>query len=139
MSVIIKINSAVYLNLAEYFAEKINCLNCQEDTKAYIVSIFQKYRTASFDYSKDSVTLLYARAKNTQSFAEFQNIADWIFYSEILFPESLNSASADYYQTVAKMSYFTCYKLIQRKWKCFDELADQYSYIVDKTKQIITD
>lgn len=114
-------------NISSFFDELLNDLRCQHDTKAYIVSIYGKYKTAEFDLSKDSVTLLFAQARSKQDFLGYQNLGDWIFFANTIAPQHLNHASKEYYDTVARLSYYSCYKLINREWKLFEELADDFS------------
>lgn len=113
-------------NISSFFDELLGDLHCQRDTKAYIVSIYGKYKTAEFDLSKDSVTLRFAQARSNQDFLTYQNLGDWIFFANTLAPQHLQSASKDYYDTVARLSYYSCYKLINRQWKLFEELADDF-------------
>jgi len=113
-------------NITKFFDELLSDLNCQNDTKAYIISIYGKYRSAQFDLSKDSITLRFAQARNNQDFLTYQNLGDWIFFSNTLAPSHLKFASKDYYDTVARLSYYACYKLINRQWKLFEELSDNY-------------
>jgi len=114
-------------NITSFFDELLNDLHCQRDTKAYIVSIYGKYKTAEFDLSQDSVTLLFAQARTKQDFLTYQNLGDWIFFANTLAPNHLHHASKEYYDTVARLSYYSCYKLINREWKLFEELADDFS------------
>src|SRR5574339_299882 len=113
-------------NITKFFEEQLTDIDCQSDTKAYIVSIYGKYKSAEFDLSKDSVTLLFAQARSNQDFLAYQNLGDWIFFSNTIAPNHLHYASKDYYDTVARLSYYSCYKLINRQWKLFEELADDF-------------
>jgi len=122
------------INLLDFLNQKLETVSCQNDTKAYITSIFKRYTSAEFDFSQESVTLLYAEARERQDFSGFQNIGDWLFFSESMFPASLNGASEDYYHTLARSSYYRCYTLISRKWRLFEELSDNYQYLVTQTK-----
>lgn|SRR5574337_163806 len=117
---------AFHRNISSFFDELLSDLQCQNDTKAYIVSIYGKYKTAEFDLSKDSITLLFAQARNKQDFLTYQNLGDWIFFANTIAPRHLQFASKDYYDTVARLSYYSCYKLINKQWKLFEELADDF-------------
>ena len=121
-------------NISSFFDELLNDLHCQRDTKAYIVSIYGKYKTAEFDLSKDSVTLLFAQARSKQDFLGYQNLGDWIFFANTLAPSHLRFASKDYYDTVARLSYYSCYKLINRQWKLFEELSDNFLKLESQVK-----
>jgi hypothetical protein len=126
-----------YKNISSFFDELLINLRCQRDTKAYIVSIYGKYKTAEFDLSKDSVTLLFAQARNKQDFLTYQNLGDWIFFANTIAPKHLQAASKDYYDTVARLSYYSCYKLINREWKLFEELADNFIILEDQVKKLL--
>jgi hypothetical protein len=67
-----------YQNINDFFSEVLKDLKCQEDTRAYIVSIYGKYRHTNFDLSKDSITLLFSQARLKQNFSIYQNIGDWL-------------------------------------------------------------
>lgn len=124
-------------NLTEFFSIKLENLKCDYDTRAYIVSVLERFKTASTDYSKDSLTLLYADAKFRQDFNTFQNIGDWLFFCNTLFPEHLNKASRDYYHSMGRLSYYSCYKLINRQWKLYEKMADEFVYLSHSTRNII--
>lgn len=111
-------------NLNSFFSNILRDLPCSDDTRAYIVSVFSKYKNTNFDLSKDNITLTYAQAHFNQDFFVFQNLADWILFSKTLFPAHLNGASEDYYYNIGRLSYYSCYKLIDRQWKCYEQLAD---------------
>jgi hypothetical protein len=125
----------VHRNIISFFEERLSDLECQQDTKAYIISIYGKYKSSDFDLSKDSVTLLFAQARNKQDFLSYQNLGDWIFFSNTLAPKHLQYASSEYYDTVARLSYYSCYKLINRQWKLFEELSDNFKFLERQVKQ----
>jgi hypothetical protein len=127
----------LYKNINGFFDEILIDLNCQRDTKAYIVSIYGKYKTAEFDLSKDSVTLLFAQARSKQDFLTYQNLGDWIFFANTIAPAHLKGASKDYYDTVARLSYYSCYRLINREWKLFEELADNFIVLEERVKKLL--
>lgn len=124
----------LHRNIGSFFEELLHDLDCQRDTKAYIVSIYGKYKTAEFDLSKDSVTLMFAQARSNQDFLTYQNLGDWIFFANTMAPDHLQLASKDYYDTVARLSYYSCYKLINRQWKLFEELADDFLGLENQVK-----
>lgn len=127
----------LYRNLNDFFMQELTSLNCKNDTKAYIVSILSKYKSPSFDYSKESITLLYSKAMYEQDFLTFQNIGDWLFFCKTLYPEHLNSASEDYFHSLARLSYYSCYKLINKKWILYENLADEFIDLTESTRKII--
>jgi hypothetical protein len=124
-------------DLTCFISEKVNSLECSPDARAYIVSIFKKYNQAKDDYSKDSITILYSDARTSQNFEKFQLLGDWLFFSNSLFPESLKNASEEYYYTIGKLSYYSCFRLIKNKWPLFEELGDKFEPLVKETGKII--
>ena len=126
-----------YKNIDLFFNEILRDLKYQEDTKAYIISIYTKYKSSEFDFSKDSITLMYARAYYEQNFLIFQNIGDWIFFINTITPQ-FSFASQDYYNTIARLSYYSCYKLINRQWRLYEQLADEFIEITDDVRYVLT-
>lgn len=124
----------IYKNITSFFDEIISDINCHPDTRAYIVSIYAKYKSSEFDLSKHSVSLEFAQARSKHDFFIYQNLGDWIFFSNTTNPQHLKFASKEYYDTVARLSYYSCYKLINKKWKLFEELADNLPNIEDQVK-----
>jgi hypothetical protein len=124
-------------NLNTFFSNQLENLKCDYDTRAYIVSVLDRFKTISADYSKESLTVLYAEAKFKQDFYTFQNIGDWLFFCNTLFPEHLNNASQDYYYSMGRLSYYSCYKLIDRQWKLYEKMADEFVYLSHSTRHII--
>lgn len=127
-----------FSNLNDFFDEALRNLSCNADTRAYIVSVFTKFRTAQFDLSKDNITLTFAQAHFKQDFFTYQNLGDWIFFSKILHPGHLVRASEDYYHNIGRLSYYSCYKLIDRKWKLFEELSDNFVVLKKETQMLLT-
>ena len=125
-------------NISNFFEEMLADLECQRDTKAYIISIYGKYKSAEFDLSKDSVTILFAQARDNQDFLIYQNLADWIFFSNTIAPAHLSHASKEYYDTIGRMSYYSCYRLINRQWKLFEELSDNFTALEKQVRKRLT-
>lgn len=124
-------------NLNTFFNEKLIELKCGDITRAYIVSIFSKYANQEFDYSNKSLTLVFAEAKHNFNFIKFQNLGDWLFWLETIHPKFLEANGKSYYHTLAQMSYYNCYKIINKKLKVYEVLADEFSDLTAKTKTLI--
>lgn len=113
-------------NIIHFFEEQLQDLDCHQDTRAYIVGVFGRYRTADFDLSKESITIYFSEARNRHDFSRYQACADWIFLCHTLMPTHLHYASKEYYDTIARLSYYSCYKILNKQWKTFEELADNF-------------
>jgi hypothetical protein len=125
----------LHRNVTNFFEEILNDLKCQQDTKSYIISIYGKYKSAESDLSKYSITELFSQARAKQDFLTYQKLADWIFFSNTIAPQHLKFASKDYYDTVARISYYTCYRMINRQWKLFEELSDNFLNLESQVKK----
>lgn len=125
-------------SINNFFNEVLSELQCRNETRAYIVSIFTKYKAADFDLSKDSVTLTFAQARDKQDFLTFQTLGDWIFFCKTFAPEHLQYASEEYYRSIGRLSYSSCYKLINRKWQLFEELSDNFINLENQTRKLLS-
>jgi hypothetical protein len=122
-------------NISDFFDEILSDLNCQKDTKAYIISTFEKYKVADHDLSQYSIGELFCQARQKHEFAIYQNIGDWIFFCNSFVPQYLKNATRDYYDNIARLSYYSCYNLINRQWRLFEELADRLVILEDEIKR----
>lgn len=111
------------INVNSFFDEILRDLPCANLTQVYISGIFAKYKNSHFDLSKESLTFKYFNARDKKDFSTFQNIGDWIFFINSWAPQ--HASNKEYYDTLAQLSYYSCYKLINKQWKLFEELADQ--------------
>src|SRR5208282_6593843 len=102
-------------NIGKFFDEKLEDLPCDPKTRAYVVSVFTKFSKVSYDLPNDSITLTFYEAKRKHDFATYQALGDWILFCRVEFPEHLCNASSDYYLTVGRLSYLSCYRLINRQ------------------------
>lgn len=111
------------------FENKIKTLNTSfEETKAYIQGVYIEYVNKNNILSqKDSITLKYIEANQ---FVEFQELADWILFVRTTYPKSLRS-TPNYYDSIAKSSYYKCHMLMNKKWLVFEELSDRFSDLVE--------
>ena len=117
-------------SVGSFFDEALSDLECQKDTKAYIISTFDKYKSAdNNDLSQYSIAELFVKAKQTNEFAIYQNIGDWIFVCSVVFPQHLKNASKNYYDNMARLSYYACYNIIHRAWPLYEEMADRLIFL----------
>lgn len=106
------------------------------ETRAYISGVLDQFlKQSTNDYSKESITLIYARAKQEYNFNMFQSLGDWLFFTKVFYPEHLNRASQEYYNSIAQISYYRCYLIINRQWKLFEEMADRFNYLTEITAE----
>lgn len=98
--------------IRNFFDNKIS-LSCRKETQIYITNIFSDI-TPKDDFSTESLTLVYNQAVQKYEFETFRRLADWLFFTKTLFPQSLKGASSQYYSSLARTSYDRCYRILQR-------------------------
>ncbi len=114
----------------EFITERLdNIRYSQIETKEYIKGTFIKY-IKPVNIPNNNVTLLFAKAKKEYSFQQFQELADWILFIKSMYPTYLKGASPEYYNTIAQLSYYNCYKIVNGEWKLFEELSDNLPYFI---------
>lgn len=125
--------------ISDFFDDLLHDLQCRADTRAYIVGIFDHYQKPVSDDIEGSAGERYCQARAKQNFSNFQRLADYLFFTLITAPQYLERhASQDYYHTIARLSYYSCYKLINRQWLCLEEIADRMLELEDQIKQRLT-
>lgn len=121
--------------VSKFFEEKLSDIKCSDDTKAYIISIYSNYKQSTEDdLSQGNITLRFCQARTNHKFLEYQRLGNYILYAETLYPESLRFASKDYYDEIAKLSYLSCYNLINRQWQLYYELYSKFNYLEHEIK-----
>lgn len=114
-----------FSSLSDVFYEQIKQVpNCQEPTRAYMMSVFDTTKNISTRYATDSLTLILAKAKFENNFHLYQQLGDCILFMRSVFPAGLNGASEDYYNAIGQESYYRCYRILNKKMQIFEELAD---------------
>jgi hypothetical protein len=124
-------------NLTTFFDAALQDLECRDDTRAYIVSIFSKYKTTNADLSQCNITLTFAQARANHNFLAYQTLGDWLFYSTSLYPEHLRYASTEYYIDIGRLSYYSCYRLINKQWRVYEEIADGFISLEKQAKTLL--
>lgn len=117
--------------ISKFFDKRLTNLKCQDRTKDYIVGLLCDFSKNNYHNANQSLTLIYWRSN---SFLEFQNLADWIFFCEVNFDQHLKDASKEYYYSLAQISYYRCYQLINRQLKIYEQLADELPRLIQDTK-----
>jgi hypothetical protein len=127
----------VAYKLPEFFGLLLQDLQCHPNTRAYLVGLFSDFKSANHDLSKQSITLAYANARSTQNFIAFQCLGDWLLYCQSFYPKSLSTASPEYYHSIGRLSYYACYRLLQRKFLIYEELADNLIQLEEQIRELL--
>lgn len=123
--------------LYEYINSNLS-INCDCETRTYIVSIFTDIKPQD-NLSQYSLTLLYNEALKYSKFNTFRKIGDWIFFVKVLFPASLSGASINYYDALAQNCYDRCYYLLNKEWFLYETLAKQFPELTQQARQSFCD
>jgi len=124
----------IIYNLNAHFSEVLIDLNCRPDTRAYLISIYSQNHHTYYDLSQDNLSILYCQARLNNDFYLYQKIADWIFFVKTIMPAHFNNSN-DYYENIGRLSYYSCYKLINRQWLLFEEMADRFAFLEKETRK----
>lgn len=108
--------------LDDWFAERLQDLRCREDTRAYVTGVLAGFRLDG-DMSRQSVVLAYADAREKGDFAAFQRIGDWVLWVDAMHPHFIKD-NREVIETIGRLSYYTCHRIMQRQWVLYEELAD---------------
>jgi len=119
-------------DLTSFFDKTIDIPDCHRNTKSYIIGVFSKPNIDQ-DLSKISITIEYAEANIEHNFQRLQQLGDQLLFIQSIYPTLLKNASSNYYNDIAQCSYYRCYKLLNKQWVLFEELADRFPKF---TKQI---
>ena len=122
-----------FTNLNDFFAVALQDLHCTEKTKSYLINLYSSYQKPTYDLSQENITLVFLEGRSTGDFHLLQQCADWIFFVQSMMPGHLSSD--DYYRDIGRLSYYTCYKLINRKWLIFEELSDRFEALEKEASQ----
>lgn len=109
------------MELNNYIENKINKLSYSIELQSYLIQILKK---PSIDLHNTIIILEYAKAYNNYNFNKFQQIGDWILFSQSIYPNSLNGGTFEYFTSIGQISYFQCYKILKKQWKIYEELSD---------------
>lgn len=119
------------MNLNTFFKKTLINLDCQPATSAYIINVFSNLHKV--DLSKDSITLLFADAREKRDFYKYQQIGDWLFFLQSWVP---NSDNTELYHNMGRISYYSCYRIVN-SWKLYEELADQFVMLTQKVNKLL--
>lgn len=118
--------------LDRWFADKLQGLRCQEDTRAYVTGVLAGFRLDG-DMSRESVVLAFADARTKGNFVAFKRIGDWALWVEAMNPACIQD-NREVVETIGCLSYYTCYRLI-KGWRLYEELADCLPTIARQIRQ----
>ena len=121
----------VVRRLDVWFADAINGVKCSSEAKAYIVGVL-----ARPDVPSGSIILEYAKARHA-GFHALQRLGDGVTWLAIAAPEHLG-AHENVAVGVARASYSTCYRLLSRRWKLYEELSEELPRLITDVRSVMS-
>jgi hypothetical protein len=123
------------VSLEDWFTAQLKNLKASTDAKAYLVSLFSSMKNTKQDMSDKSIVLSFADARINRDFAGLQRIGDWTIFSLSLTPQALKEKKLVI--DMARISYYSCWKMTSCTWKVYEELADELPRIGDDCYSLI--
>jgi hypothetical protein len=116
-----------------WFSNRLEQLNRSPETKAYIVGVLNRFMISPVDdLSQRSIVLEFLEAKMSGDFSKFCRIGDWALWSlSFKMHDSL-------VESLGRQAYATCYRLLDKKWAVFHELATDLPTVTRDLKTTLT-
>lgn len=108
--------------LDNWFVERLQGLLCREDTRAYVTGVMADFKPT--DVLNDrSIVLEFAEARLKGDFVTYQRLGDWVLWVEAMQPELIQDNRV-VIETIGRMSYYACHRIMRGQWLVYEELAD---------------
>lgn len=124
----------VITDFRKWSTELVSGLDCQEPTKAYIVSVLAQHMRTSKHVLETSITLAYIDATNSVSFEAYQRIGDWVLWAGTTRLPCFDEHRMTF-ETFGRLSYYRCYRMLNGKWPLYEELADNLPCVVEGSRK----
>jgi hypothetical protein len=114
--------------LRAWFTDLVASIEVQDATRAYIIDVMS---TLGYDCNLhgQSIVLAYYDACSTGSFSSFKRIGDWVLWVASFAPESIE-IHREVNESIGRLSYYACHRILNKKWYLYEELADDMPKIV---------
>jgi len=122
----------VVKGLDVWFSDRLIGLDgYRPETVAYVVGVLKAFCKPNVgdDLTNRSVVLAYNDARLTGDFVAFQRIGDWVLWADIIVPTYIEP-DREAAESVARLSYYSCNRIMMGQWRCFEQLADELPEIV---------
>lgn len=121
--------------LTDWFADHLDGAVLSEPTRAYVVSVMAGMNPDAVFGPGESVVLAYAEARAAHDFVRFQRIGDWVLWVEVWAPAYV-ARDQRVVESIGRLSYATCHRILRGTWPIYEELADQLPDIVAELRAI---
>lgn len=110
-----------------WFAGKLEGLLCRDDTRAYVAGVLSDFKPKDV-LSDRSIALAWQEARLKGDFVAFQRLGDWVLWCEAMQP-AFNKDNRVLIQSIGRMSYYACHRIMHQQWVLYEELADDLPMI----------
>lgn len=114
--------------LRAWFTDLLASIEVQDATRAYIIDVMSS-PGHDCNLHDRSIVLAYYDACSTGSFSSFKRIGDWVLWIASFAPESIE-VHRDVNESIGRLSYYACHRILNKKWHLYEELADDMPKIV---------
>jgi hypothetical protein len=121
--------------LSSWFDDRLQHIRCARETRAYITGVLMERVRLGGDMPGRSIVLEYYEASQNGDFESFQRIGDWVLWSGVVTP-GVFEAHGEVYESLGRLSYYACYRILQRRWQLYEELADELPRIVKESRLV---
>lgn len=128
----------IFCNFRVIVEKDFDTLKVSDEVKAYLSSLFLTMleKSSENDIYNDSIVLAYLEAKKSGTFDRFRRVGDHITWTATVFPGRL-SAHYDMAIDIARSSYYSCWRLLNKKWSLYEELGNDLPDIVMEARDKI--
>ena len=116
-------NVELVFELSSWFDNLTRNLKCSQNTKAYVTGVLTQYKSSIDDMSNQSIVVAYSEARISGNFVDYQRIGDWVLWISSVYPNAISS-DKEVVQTVGRLSYNACHRILKGNWPLYEELAD---------------
>lgn len=112
--------------LDAWFSERLHSLRFHPETMAYVAGVLKTLAHPKEEdvFARKSVILAFQDARLRGDFAEFQRIGDWVLWVDVVLPQNIEG-HRDAVESIGRLSYYTCHRIMRGQWRVYEELADE--------------
>ena len=122
-------------SLDVWITSRLTGLQCTPETTAYVAGVLKALcRPVGDDvFAKRSIVLAFAEARLTGDFVAYQRIGDWVLWTDVVLPTSIER-DREVVESIGRASYYSCFKILRGQWRVYEELADELPTIAAKVR-----
>ena len=121
-----------------WFTDRLQGLHYKPETIAYVGGVLKRLARPreEDDFANRSVVLAFQNASLKGDFAGFQQIGDWVLWVDIIMPSHLD-ANREAIESIGRMSYYSCHRILHGTWGVYEELADELPAIAQHARRML--